>query len=214
MSSAKDDIRAMGPGGCGGASAIPIGVDLQRFLEGSARKPAGREAHGDVEATKAVEGLLKAWDQPAERALPCFCDCRAVPDQLAIPGAYFGSPYPEGSVPLLERSVVPGPVNSKGWFHVEHEPVEPAATPLGTLINQLVDLGIDRLDRQHARQLQQRCRWLPIDPRARAPVCGDFNSGLLGRRIVGPPEYGEFRLLMTDEPLAAPGSERPSAPQQ
>ena len=57
-------------------------------------------------------------------------------------------------------------------------------------------------------------RVLAIDPGARAAVCGDFDSGPLGRRIVRTAEYGEFRLVMANEPLAAARPEGSAAAQQ
>ena len=152
--------------------------------------------------------------QALEDPLARLGDRLALRDQLFVPAFDGDRPAPERGVPLLQRPVVPRPVESKGWFHVEHQPVQPASAPLGALVDELVDLRIDGLHGDDAGQLEQRPCILAIDPGARAAVRGDFDSGLLGRRIVRTAVYGQLGLAMADEPFAVARAEGPSAAQQ
>ena len=76
-------------------------------------------------------------------------------NELPVPGRYLAYPRPQRRVALLQRAVVPGPVIAKVWFHVEHKPVEPPSATFRTLIDELVDLGVDCLNWQDTRELEQ-----------------------------------------------------------
>ena len=76
-------------------------------------------------------------------------------DEFAIPdlGILTGL---QGGVALTQSAAVAQPVRQKLWFHVEHSPVQPAATLCRTALHQPMDVGVDDLDEDDGRQLSQR----------------------------------------------------------
>jgi len=214
MVPSKENVGSMWACGGRASSSVSLCVCLQSIFEGRARQPAGREPYRHVQAAEAFKSLCEARDQAFQRSLPSFGYGHPVLHELTIPSRDLAVACTQRGVALLQSAVVASPMQTKGWFHVEHQPVEPASPPFWTLINELVNLGIDCLDGKHAGELEQGQRIRTVDPGACASICADLDAGAFGRQVVRAAEYGELRLVVPDKPLGTARPERSAAAQQ
>jgi hypothetical protein len=88
-------------------------------------------------------------------------------DDLTVPSAhkFLRALGLQSRIPLAERSLETLPRPDKPWFHVEHTPIEVAATLLWTLLDQLMQLGVYRLDGEHSREFRDSADSATIEPR-------------------------------------------------
>src|SRR5262249_49103957 len=134
----------MWPAGGNPAQAVALAMLAQRFFEFRIGCPSGGKTDRNVQAAKPLEGRGQTRQQPFQRSLPSLGNGNAVGYQLPVPGVQSAVAGAKRCIPLLQRPVVAGPVDGKAWFHVEHQPVQPSTASLRPLVNQLVDLWVDR----------------------------------------------------------------------
>src|ERR1700736_1981531 len=117
-------------------------------------------------------------------------------------------------IALLDRTGVSNPEVSEPRFHVEHCPVHPPPAPKATLLDELVDSGVDDLNWESLRQLRQRPRRRATDAGNGSTGPGDLDAHGLPGNSIGAAEHREPRLTVTDEALRVSGPKRPASTQQ
>ena len=109
-------------------------------------------------------GLVQEWLDGLEPQAPLSGHLLAVQRDLRVPDLRI-LPLLQRRVALPQRPAEPQPVLQKGWFHVEHSPVQPAPTlPRGAL-HQPVHLRIDYLHEECSRQFRQAADILAVQAR-------------------------------------------------
>src|SRR6188508_1056782 len=98
----------------------------QGLAKGRARQPPCRKPGGDIQTAEALKRLHQAREQSLERSLASFGDRYPALNEFAVPRRDIASTASQRRVPLFQRAVVASPMLAEGWFHVEHQPVEPA----------------------------------------------------------------------------------------
>ena len=123
-----------------------------------------------------------------------------------------------GGIALLEWPGVRRPHLDEPMFHVERCPVHPPPTSMSAVLDELVDPGVDHLDRQRLGELGERPRELTLDLRNRGLASGHLDTQAQGngrwfdRR--GPAEYHQARLPVRNQPFRIAGAEGAAASQE
>src|SRR5262245_38999507 len=133
------------------------GISLPRACEGVGQRRVGgpslEEVQLQIETRELPDGLLPVRLEPRHEVPPELGDLLTQTDQLWVPRGRLVWDGAQGRVALLERPGVPGPDIDEVWFHVEHGPVHPTTTALGTLLDQLVRTWLDDLNGEGSGQL-------------------------------------------------------------
>ena len=124
----------------------------------------------------------------------------------------------QGGVALQQRPLVPSPRQSERWFHVEHNPVQPSASPGSAVFDQLVCVRIQNLDGERGRQVCVGSNSGPIEPCCRSQLGIRCPSGFDAQRLRQLPRCPTDRstqgLAMPDKSLIGTGAERAAPPQK
>src|SRR5262245_57626802 len=108
--------------------------------------------------------------------VPIAIDLLAIRDHLGTPSAdrVVVSAALEGRVSLAQRAMKSLPGKQELRFHVEHTPVEKAASALRSFLDQLVNPGLDDLHWQRDVECRQRVDIGTANARGQ-PAVEDFN---------------------------------------
>src|SRR6478752_7963860 len=99
--------------------AITLQIQMQLLLQGPIRGPASLKAHVYGQAGEGSKEAVEVRPESSERDRARRGDCLPGLDQHRIPSTYIGGSGLQGGVPLLKSPLIPGPLRTETWFHVE-----------------------------------------------------------------------------------------------